>query len=266
MVEFRLSTESDYDSLRELWKICFGSDREFLSLYFSEGIHLTRTYVIAEENEIHTALSLFNLKLNGMSGRYVYGVCTHPSQRGKHYAVQLLQHAESKESDAVFFITRPASPTLFEYYDKAGYTFPISRSETIIEPSENPLPVIPKEIDGLELYSLRSNFLTANYFSWGLKECQYIIDYIKYCKGCCLSFGSNRYLIGYPEDRTFLILESNIDTKTIAAFVKTFYSSCERAILYSKANNKNRKPFALLKTTNKILCPNKDLLFSFSME
>lgn len=268
MQVFRLSSESDYYTLRDLWKICFNADQQFLSLYFSKGIQLTRTYVISYKNEIISALSVFNLELNGSSGRYIYGVCTHPSHRGKNYAAKLLHYAEQKEleSGASFFITRPASPTLFDYYHKGGYTFPIDRSETTIAPDNNPMSEIPEELDGIGLYLLRSKFFNIDYFSWGIKECEYIIDYVKYCRGCCLSFRNEKYLIGYPENQTFIILESNLNTQQIASFIRTFQGSCNKSALYSRAENANRKPFALLKTTENTLHIDKDTIFSFAME
>lgn len=268
MYAYRLAKLTDFDSLKRLWKICFDADKEFLALYFSKGIMLTRTYVVTYENEIASALSVFDINLNGEKGGYVYGVCTHPKFRGNSLAVKLLKFTENEESvlEHNFLITRPATYDLFNYYQKVGYTIPIYRSETELKPEEGELFITPKKIDGLELFRLRNLNLGNNYFCWGINECEYITEYIQYCRGDCISLGEKKYIIGHKEENKYITLESNINKDTLKKFVRFRYQECDSIILYSRPTKNNCNRFALFKPIGNTTKPNPLTVFSFTME
>ena len=287
---FRLSNDDDIPKLRMLWKKCFDADSVFLDLFFGKGYGLTRTYVMETEAGLVSALSIFPIKYAGHNGGYVYGVCTHPEHRGHRHAVSLLSYAEEQllDKEIDFMILRPASPTLFDYYIKQGYSTTIWRDIKKIS-----LPLIPAEI-ALEPLCGRSMFTARAcqcrnglLFEWSPEMCKYLLSYVEYCKGkacrinygegyiicsCRINYGEG-YIICYPdsEDNGIIVCEEygdNFDSghghSLIPYWIKGIYPNSSTAIISTPAENE--KEAHMLCKTRLDIFSGKHPLFTFTME
>ena len=262
--------------LRRLWKQCFEADSSFLDLFFGRGFRHCRTYTLKREGATVSALSVFPISYKSITGGYVYGVCTDPVQRGHGYAINLLQKVEQHciENEGMeFFLLRPASPTLFEYYQKQGYSHHIYRHRKKL-----PLPMIPAEIETNTLsasryYSLRCRFYSGTgLIEWPEDTCGYILSYIDYCRGHAVEInGGESYLLSYPssEDSGVIICEEaglGIELTSlpiVLSAIRTLYPDAASVLLSTPSQNHGEeyllcKPFSLL--------PDSHGFFSFAME
>lgn len=272
---FRLSNDDDIPKLRMLWKKCFDADSVFLDLFFGKGYGLTRTYVMETEAGLVSALSIFPIKYAGHNGGYVYGVCTHPEHRGHRHAVSLLSYAEEQllDKEIDFMILRPASPTLFDYYIKQGYSTTIWRDIKKIS-----LPLIPAEIAleplcGRSMFSARAcQCRNGLLFEWSPEMCKYLLSYVEYCKGkaCRINYGEG-YIICYPdsEDNGIIVCEEygdNFDSghSLIPHWIKSIFPNATTAIIATPSWGE--KEAHMLCKTQLELFSTKTSLFTFTME
>ena len=262
--------------LRRLWKQCFEADSSFLDLFFGRGFRHCRTYTLEREGATVSALSVFPISYKSITGGYVYGVCTDPVQRGHGYAIDLLQEVERHciENEGMeFFLLRPASPTLFGYYQRQGYSHNIFRYREKL-----PLAMIPAEIETNTLSASRYHSLRRRFYSWtGLIEwpedtCGYILSYIDYCRGHAVEInGGESYILSYPssEDSGVIICEeAGLDIEMtslpiVLSAIRTLYPDAASVLLSTPSQNDGEeyllcKPFSLP--------PDSSAFFSFAME
>lgn len=110
--------------LTKIWKESFPEDTDF-ALPFLENAapYIECAAAFAEKTPVSAAYFLpAKLKINGKTwdARYVYGVGTLPTYRGKGYAAQLLKTAAKQTTADVFFLY-PAASSLRTFYQKLGY-------------------------------------------------------------------------------------------------------------------------------------------------
>ncbi len=111
----------------ELWLLCFDdspntprelfaiSDIDTLSLYQQDTLIAMATLVPVKTDA-------------GLTGYYVYGVCTHPNYRGKGVFKHLMERCEryTKEKNADFLCLIAADKSLADTYRRMGYSFSVS--------------------------------------------------------------------------------------------------------------------------------------------
>ncbi len=260
------ATFEDIPALYRLWEDAFKADTDFLNLFFSKGFLLTQTFLYKQEGQIISALSVFKVSHRGKKGAYIYGVCTEKAYRGKKHASTLLRKVEEilESKGFEFFILRPAEPGLFEYYKELGYTHTLS-----LDIEKCPLPSLPSFIPARniitdKLASLRKEMYGENVIEWGILALEYIISYVRNAGGDAIIFNNNTYLLGYPEEDHYTILETS-DTKRILSlnYIKGKYPEINKVVILDKPKHgsKNTQPFSLFKGK----LP-EDAYFNFSME
>lgn len=203
-MQISIASSKDIDSLYNIWKVCFSADMLFMKLFINECFPLTRTYIYKDGDTIVSSISIIPLNLiedTKIKGAYLYGLCTLPQYRGKHLSINLLQHAEEdcRKRGYGFLIARPASPSLFAFYRKIGYSQPIYRQVV-----ELPLPIFAdgvsfSELTSTRLKDLRFRYLGSNYYEWDDSMLQYILSFLKLENGSAVELESDRYMIGYPD-------------------------------------------------------------------
>lgn len=268
MTQCILAGTQHYTELRKLWKICFESNEQFLNLYFNQGITLTSTYLLMVDSEIASALSIFSVRYKEHEGGYIYGVCTHPKHRNKGYAGQLMAFAEndySSKAGVDFFILRPASVQLFSYYKKLGYRYQILRNTESIRIEENFYPIdwiLPSPED---IYFKRMQYLGDNYFKWGVEELGYIMEYVRDCGGESIII-DDKYLIGYPEEEKYYVLESSLPCEQLCRVVKFLHNRCTTLELYATPENRQKHYSSYMLFKSQHFTPEEHPIFSFTME
>lgn len=272
---FRSATDNDIPELRRLWKLCFDADRAFLDAFFGKGYKLAKTFILDSESGILSALSVFPIKYVGYNGGYVYGVCTHPEHRGHRHAISLLKFTEEQllDKELDYMILRPASPPLFDYYRKQGYSTTLYRMTKKVT-----LPLIAPEtaMDPLSVHTMlavRANQCSDGLlFEWSPEMCEYLLSYIEYCKGkaCRINYNEG-YVICYPdsEDNGAIVCEEygeNFDSghSLIPYWIKGIYPNSSTAIISTPAENE--KEAHMLCKTRLDIFSGKHPLFTFTME
>ncbi len=268
-MNIQTATFEDMPRLYRLWEEAFDAKTDFLNLFFSKGIFLSQTYVCKAEGQIVSALSVFKVNHSGHKGAYIYGICTDQNFRKKSYAANLLKRVEAILTDKgyEFFIIRPATAELAEYYKKLGYT-----NETHINKEKLPLPsmanFIPiKELTAEKLYSLRKERFGDNLVEWDSKSLAFMIEFVKNLSGDAIVFNDNSYLIGYPEGNQYIILETTDTKRTLSLhYIKNTYPELNSAVITELpcSTSKSIEPFILYKSTTFPLT--KDLYFNLTME
>ena len=279
-----MKSTDNIPAMRRIWKKCFEADTEFLNLFFGNGPNLCKTYFRQEGNDIASSLSVFPVQYNGHSGGYVYGVCTAPEYRGHSYAVTLLRKAEEDCMHNLgmdFFLLRPASESLFNYYKKQGYSLSIHRGRFCTKLPQIPEQVHFSPITGTDLYFLRKKYYakTVGIFEWEINTCGYILDYIAYCHGKAAALHSTAvekettYFLGYPSadnPQTIICEETGIlpdgsNLNTITSAIRLLYPSAINAIINNPYLEQN-EDFLLSKCLNENFSIDGNPLFSFTME
>lgn len=171
--------EQNKEELINLWRSSFNDNEAFIKLFFDQVYKKENTLFIKKEGKIISALYLlpYTMKFYGkeISIYYIYRACTHPSERGKGYMLQLIQQAfeEMRKRSITLSVIIPTTPSLFDFYRKLGFTEVFDFSlENYTRPSdpieeEKLILVVPPSVPSIEtLY---------NYFDQKQRE-----------RSCCL--------------------------------------------------------------------------------
>ncbi len=124
----RFAAQEDLTPLAALWKLCFGDTDDYPERFLEKCLEAQGSGVLLweEEREIVGMLCLVGVHCpkRGLSGGYLYAVCTHPSARGKGICHRLIEQA-GRQADFLCLI--PAKASLAEFYRGMGF----SRSMTV---------------------------------------------------------------------------------------------------------------------------------------
>ena len=87
LFEAGLAKKSEYDSLKELFTLCFEDSIEAVNAFFEKTVSPERVVAIFDGNKAISSLYLLesDILIDGVSliAYYVFGVCTHPDYRYK---------------------------------------------------------------------------------------------------------------------------------------------------------------------------------------
>ncbi len=136
--EIRFPFESEYESLKALWKTSFDDSKESLDFFFDKTVSPQRVLAIFEDNKPVSALYMLESEIiiseKIYSAYYIYAVCTHPDYRGKGLMKSLFEElfkvAKSRSIDYLFLV--PEEDYLFKIYKKLGFEIGFSYSEKIV--------------------------------------------------------------------------------------------------------------------------------------
>lgn len=135
----RFAKESDRPAVRELFDLCFPDESGFNAHFFEHVFRASRTLLLEQDGALCATLQMlpYRLLLNGQEGEatYIYGACTHPDQRRKHYMAQLLgaSFAEDRRCGRIASFLIPQEEWLFDFYEPFGYLpfFSLDRKKTL---------------------------------------------------------------------------------------------------------------------------------------
>ena len=127
LFEARLVNESEYDSLKELFTLCFEDSIETVNAFFEKTVSPERVVAVFDGNRAVSSLYLLesDIIIDGVSYKayYVYGVCTHPDYRKKGLMKKLFHFTEKlvneRKIDYLFLV--PAEAYLFDVYSQFGF-------------------------------------------------------------------------------------------------------------------------------------------------
>ncbi|MDR3127444.1 MAG: GNAT family N-acetyltransferase [Tannerellaceae bacterium] len=113
-----------------LWRTTFQDSEAFIRLFFLHFYRRRQTFSISCKGQVVSALQVLPYEMTTSPGEpplrlaYIVGCCTDPRHRGKGYMGQLLERALSESHRQGFDVAAliPASPSLFAYYGKSGFS------------------------------------------------------------------------------------------------------------------------------------------------
>lgn len=133
--------------IRNLWKICFPDDEDFMNAYFKYKYKSLYTLVLRSNDCIIASLQMLPYYYENPQGQkvevaYMSGLCTLPEHRRKGYMERLLEESfrVMKERNITQSLLIPQEAHLIKYYEKFGYKTIFHYHPTSME-SECPLDV-----------------------------------------------------------------------------------------------------------------------------
>ncbi|MBR1736667.1 MAG: GNAT family N-acetyltransferase [Firmicutes bacterium] len=140
MYKIENACENDRKEIRILWDMCFAEDAAFNDYFFEKRFRAEDTLVLRENGKIVSMLQRFKYELYPTGNvSYIYGACTHPEYRRKHYMEKLLE--KSREEDIkeglVGSLLVPQEEWLFGFYEKFGFKDILRLEEKYEEKNEN---------------------------------------------------------------------------------------------------------------------------------
>ena len=142
LFEAGLVKESEYDSLKELFTLCFDDSIEAVNAFFEKTVSPERVVAIFDGNKAISSLYLLesDIIIDGVSHNayYVYGVCTHPEYRNKGLMKKLFHFTEKlvEERNIDYLFLVPAEEYLFDVYSKFGFKKGVYyKEETVSAPT-----------------------------------------------------------------------------------------------------------------------------------
>lgn len=198
MSRLRTSREQDVPKLRELWKLAFGDEENYIHHFFARYYAPERMLVLEEDGQVQAMTAWFDMPVVSAQGQvfpsaYLYAVATHPDCRGRGLAGQLLAFADQwlKERGFACVTTVPARPDLHVFFGKNGFAeqFALAREE-YIPPEAVDNPTALKRVDAREYGSLRESALA------GVSHVAYAPAALDYQAGVCALSGGGLYRVG----------------------------------------------------------------------
>jgi GNAT superfamily N-acetyltransferase len=145
----RFAVPGDHEELKTLWADIFGDPPEMVEDYFARRHRDENMLVETQEEVIAGMLTMLPLRLlspgRSFAARYIYAVATDPKFRSQGVSTRLLDHVHAymQSLGEAAAILVPASPSLFDFYGKRGYTTAFSLDTVRFEAAN--LPPFPKD-------------------------------------------------------------------------------------------------------------------------
>ena len=162
--------------LHRIWKEAFDEKDDYIALFFDEALPLGKVLTCGPVHAPIAALYLFPIHLQlakkSYSGYYLYALGVLQAQRGKGYGSLLMQQAHefAHLNKGAFILLQPTHTSLFDYYQRLGYTYTLSR--TFLRCNRTTL----QNADSNLFYLLASRSAPdTNRFTWSEPMRQYIL-------------------------------------------------------------------------------------------
>lgn len=154
--------QSQTDELRALWQEAFGDDDAFWEHFFTYGFAPDRCRCVTVDGKVAAALYWFDCSFQGKPLAYLYGVATAKAHRGKGLCNALAEntHNHLKYLGYAGEILVPAGESLFQMYEKMGYTTCAWVTEFTCEAGMESADI--RRVDKEEYRLLRRQFLPEN--------------------------------------------------------------------------------------------------------
>lgn len=127
LFEARLATEKDYESLKELFTLCFEDSVETVNAFFEKTVSPERAVAVFDGDRVVSSLYLLesDIIIDSVSydAYYIYGVCTHPEYRKKGLMKKLFHFTGNlvKERKIDYLFLVPAEKYLYDVYSQFGF-------------------------------------------------------------------------------------------------------------------------------------------------
>lgn len=289
MENIRFAKYSDLPVLTKMWQECFGDDESYAEFFYKD--RLSGDIVLCQEADGIPVSMLSMLpaeyvyKEQTEKIRYIYGVATIESQRGKGYAGKMLAYALqylAERGEKAILV--PANDGLFEFYGNRGFTSEVYIGEESISIAEVQqggssesgfnkktdyntekgviISGIAESVNIISFgeeswegyYRLRSSFLkklSGGYVQLDKAAVKYAVDENAFCGGECIRIETNKGTVAFTgyinkEKKELVIKEFVTDIENICeSGMDTVRQILLEYVLTGSGTNKLRKQNAL---------------------
>lgn len=147
----RLSTAGDEAALREIWKVAFGDNDDFIDRFMSEVYEYGMASVAERDGEVVSAIYLFrDTELIMPDGKaipapYCYTLGTLREHRGHGLGAAVSEHIMQKAMRGAPMVALvPAESSLYDWYAETFGLYPMSEARKINRLSSE-LPPVPED-------------------------------------------------------------------------------------------------------------------------
>lgn len=201
MIETRLAKNREVGQLKELWKICFGDEEDYINLYFDHKYKEEETAVLLWAGKIVAMGTMIPAHMVMENGEkydlsMLYAIATHPEFQGKGLSAQIMEfcHRYLKCHNKDLSILVPAQESLFNFYGKRGYKdgfyireVTLTRDQMIELGDDQEEKAFISPITAADYNKMRRSRLEGQlYIDYGNEQ-------IAYQKKLCQKFGGDLY-------------------------------------------------------------------------
>lgn len=261
---FRFAERSDVDSLKRLWKACFGDEDEYIDFFFENRFVPDECLCALCGGEL--AGMLFLLPITAVCGereysaRYIYAVGTEPSFRNRMISTRLLAFADEymKNGGIAMSLLVPAEPSLFEYYKKRGFEAEFFCRETEINAKKGDILFEKENLQ--RLFEKRNAVFSdsALYMRWSEKALGVQQKECELLGGKTLIFDGG-YAVCFPFEDKVIIKEwgaPSLDDSVSAAIAEYFGKRAAVVRIPAEKQEYDARPFAMTRWYNTERCVN----------
>ncbi len=194
-MHIRLSTAADIPALRELWELAFGDSGPYMDNFFRTYYRPERMIVLEEGDAVRAMTAWFDTTFvvpgqGTHRAAYLYAVATHPQERGKGLAGELLawadEHFRSLGIPAV--TTVPAQPSLHNFFGANGFRECFAYDELAVPTKPGAAPDFVLDALTPRTYGELREALLMD-----VPHISYPVDALEYQRGCCALSGGGLY-------------------------------------------------------------------------
>ena len=128
MIEIRPAKPDELLRQKELWKLAFGDEDDYIDYFFAHGEE-SQVLVLLEDGVVYTMVALFPVAIALPGGRtassaYIYALATHPDARKKGFGRYILSYVDFylKERGADCVTSVPAEVSLHKFFGTTGFS------------------------------------------------------------------------------------------------------------------------------------------------
>lgn len=207
MIEYKIAETNDVNSIKELYTSIFKEKQEAVELFFERIFDTSFTYIAKDGEKLVSMLFMLPCSVNGVKACYMFAVATDEKYRGQGTATALIDYA-LKNTDAQLCLTLPASESLYDFYEKNGFTAlnvntaQLTRAE--LSSLSKPYPLTDPVVKGY--CGIRSRILKENFLFWNNKFLDFAFDYYR-IYGAKVFKSNFGYAVAYEEDGVCKVIE-----------------------------------------------------------
>ena len=219
----RLAKKQDIPALCDIWKQCFSDSEEYIQCFYKnnfERISVLAYYVNDKPvSMVHLINASFESDIKHQEAKFIYATGTLPQYRKNGYMGTLLEELTKKARDEGFALfLKPSSSELLGYYEKFGFV--ADSAFQLINISPGKIKLFPcRSLSDNEYNIMREKaFANIPHAKWDNAHIDWCINEneLFYGRTLGIKFDNGEYfLLGYPENNTLVINETNLDVEQL---------------------------------------------------
>ena len=222
----RLAEIADIPALCDIWQQCFADGRDYIELFYKSNFERIKIYAYIKDGRpvsmLHLVDADFICKDKTQPAKLIYATGTLPFCRKKGCMSALIRQvtAEAKNGGYALFL-KPSSPSTADFYKSFGFEEQAALNIVNISPAVNqPLSVC--DLSFGDYNRMREAALNdISHVKWNDAHIKWCVDENEYYSGKTLGIkydNKDYFLLGYPEDGTLIINETDLSVNQLGEF------------------------------------------------